>query len=156
MLLTKSGDLTIHHTLFAQGIMRNPQVDLMQPGAVADVVNNVMHSRRWQYVVLFEDRRTHVRANVVGNYKTAGENLDDDHMVFLWTYPEGNGYSIYLSGNYDETFRPDSDSPEWLVLPASQRGSATARRYQLPPSEPLGSTGVRRRARECGGHETQA
>jgi pectate lyase len=133
MLLTKSGDLTIHHTLFAQGIMRNPQVDLMQPGAVADVVNNVMHSRRWQYVVLFEDRRTHVRANVVGNFKTAGENLDDDHMVFLWTYPEGKGYSIYLSGNYDETFRPDSSSPEWLVLPASQRGSAAAKRFSAPP-----------------------
>lgn len=133
MLLTKSGDLTVHHSLFAQGIMRNPQIDLMRPGAVADVVNNVMHSRRWQYVVLFEDRRTHVRGNVVGNYKTAGENLDDDHLVFLWTYPEGNGYSIFVSDNYDETYRPDPSDPEFMVMPESQRASIVARRFPAPP-----------------------
>ena len=68
------------------------------PNSVADVVNNVMGSRRqWQYVVSFDDRETHIRANVVGNYKTKGVKvIDSDYLIHPSRFFENRkGYSGY-------------------------------------------------------------
>lgn len=132
MLFTRSGNVTVHHTLFTTGKFRNPQIELMATGAVADVVNNVMYSPEWEYIVSFGDRRTHIKANVVGNYKIQGRNSINDHLVHL--FEEGGlGFSIFLSDNYDEPYRMQSNEPEDSVLMAEQRKYVVATRHFAPP-----------------------
>lgn len=123
MLMTMGGNISVHHNLFAFGKFRNPQFQLRNKGAAADVVNNVLYSPVWDYVVSFSDRWTKVRANVIGNYKIKGreEPKMDDHLVHL--FPEGgNGFSIFVSDNYDETYRPDPSYGEELVIAEPWRG----------------------------------
>ena len=68
------------------------------PGAVADVVNNVFYSPKWQYVFeFFGDEWVATRANVVGNYKIAGKNEDDDHMIHIFD-ESALGHSLYIQG----------------------------------------------------------
>ena len=74
MLFTKGGNISVHHSLFALGKFRNPQIKTSDPDAVTNIVNNVFYSPRWEYVVSFGDEWSASRANVVGNYKIAGEN----------------------------------------------------------------------------------
>ena len=116
MLFTKGGNITVHHSLFVHGQFRNPQIFMQNPGSVADVVNNVMYSPRWQYVVSFGDRWTHSNANVVGNYKIAGKNLVDDHLVYLFEEGGRFGHSIFLKDNYDQPYRTDPARPDRLVI----------------------------------------
>ena len=114
MLFTRSGNVTVHHTLFVTGKFRNPQIEMMVPGAVAEIVNNVMYSPRWEYVVSLIDARTHVNANIVGNYKLKGRNIFNDRLVHL--FEEGDhGFSVYLRDNYDEPYRT-ANEPENSVL----------------------------------------
>ena len=72
MFFTKGGNISVHHSLFAMGKFRNPQIKSSNPDAVANVVNNVLYSPRWEYVVTFGDEWSATRANVVGNYKIGG------------------------------------------------------------------------------------
>ena len=103
-------------------------------GAVADVVNNVIYSPIWDYVISFSDRWVPVRANVVGNYKIAGKSEIDDHLVHL--FPDGGkGFSIFLAGNIDETYHPDDTTAEDQVIEESMRGFTV--------SAPFGVAGVR-------------
>ena len=106
MLFTKGGNITVHHTLFAHGKFRNPQIKMKVPDAVADVVNNVFYSPKWQYVLSFGDEWAATRANVVGNYKLAGKNEKDDHMIHIFD-ESALGHSIYVKDNYDETYRTE-------------------------------------------------
>lgn len=66
----------MHHSLFAFGQFRNPLIKMKIPGAVADVVNNVFFSPKWQYVLSFGDEWARIQANVVGNYKIAGKSCE--------------------------------------------------------------------------------
>jgi pectate lyase len=115
MLFTKGGDISVHHSLFAFGKFRNPQIKMKAPGAVADVVNNVFYSPKWQYVVSFGDEWAPTRANVVGNYKISGENEVDDHMVHVFD-ESGLGHSIFLKDNYDDPYRTKAGQDEKLVI----------------------------------------
>lgn len=115
MLMTMGGNISVHHNLFAFGKFRNPQFQLSAKGSAADVVNNVLYSPVWDYVVSFSDRWAKVRANVVGNYKIEGKREKDDHLVHL--FPEGDhGFSIFVADNIDETYRPDAGSAEDQVI----------------------------------------
>jgi len=120
MLFTKGGDISVHHSLFAMGKFRNPQIKTSTPGAVSSVVNNVFYSPRWQYVVTFGDEWAQSRANVVGNYKIAGEQDVDDHMVHLFS-ESGKGHSIYAKDNFDEPYRTGAGEDENLIVAADQR-----------------------------------
>lgn len=131
MLFTKGGNLTVHHTLFTTGKFRNPQVKMQIPDSVADIVNNVMYSPEWQYVVTFGDEWVHTRANVVGNYKIKGVNEKDDHLVFLFE-ESGLGHSIYLRDNYDEPYRVDAAAPDDLVIAPELRKYVVTTRFPAP------------------------
>jgi hypothetical protein len=132
MLLTKSGSMTIHHSLFSQGVFRNPQIELKVPNSVADVVNNVMFSRQWQYVVSFDDRETHIRANVVGNYKTKGKVIDSDYLIHPFV-ENRHGYSLFVKDNFDETYRTNPTEPDDVVLAPQHRDLVVATPFPAPP-----------------------
>ncbi|WP_037470510.1 hypothetical protein [Sinorhizobium fredii] len=131
MLFTKGGNVSVHHSLFAFGKFRNPQIKMKTPGAVADVVNNVFFSPAWQYVVSFGDEWTHIQANVVGNYKIAGQKLRNDHMVQLFS-ESGLGHSIYVKDNYDEPYRTEPDQDDSLVLTEDQRRYVVKAPFEVP------------------------
>lgn len=131
MLFTKGGNISVHHSLFAFGKFRNPQVKMKIPGAVADIVNNVFFSPKWEYVVSFGDEWGHIHANVIGNYKIAGEKLLDDHMVHIFD-ESGLGHSIYLKDNYDEPYRTEADQDDSLVVAEDQRRFVAATPFDAP------------------------
>ncbi len=135
MLFTEGGNITVHHTLFAMGQFRNPQIKMADPGAVAQVINNVMYSPTWQLVISFGDQWTHINANVVGNYKIYGtpraRGTPDDHLVRL---VEENqfGFSLFVSDNYDEPYRTNSEQPNNLVVRPQSRRFLTSRPFPAP------------------------
>ena len=131
MLFTKGGNISVHHSLFALGKFRNPQIKTSDPDAVTNIVNNVFYSPRWEYVVSFGDEWSASRANVVGNYKIAGENDVNDHMVHLFV-ESGKGHSIYLKDNYDEPYRTDAGQDESLVVAEDQRQFIVATPFDAP------------------------
>ena len=132
LFFSRSGSVTVHHTLFTTGKFRNPQIELMVPGSVADVVNNVIFSPVWEYVISLSDQRTHARANVVGNYKMRGRNLINDHLLQLFE-EGGNGFSVFLSGNYDEPYRVAPEAPDDLSLEPDQRQYVVSEPQPAPP-----------------------
>ncbi|MGH0220492.1 pectate lyase [Sinorhizobium meliloti] len=131
MLFTKGGNVSVHHSLFAFGQFRNPLIKMKIPGAVADVVNNVFFSPKWQYVLSFGDEWARIQANVVGNYKIAGEKLRDDHMVHLFE-ESGRGHAIYLKDNYDEPYRTGASEDDTLVLAEKQRRFVSTSAFDAP------------------------
>ena len=131
MLFTKGGNVSVHHSLFAFGKFRNPQIKMKIQGAVADVVNNVFFSPKWEHVVSFGDEFARVQANVVSNYKIAGEKLRNDHMVHLFD-ESGLGHSIYVKDNYDEPYRTEAGQDDSLVLAQDQRRFVVATPFDVP------------------------
>ncbi|OAP39799.1 pectate lyase [Sinorhizobium glycinis] len=139
MLFTKGGNISVHHSLFAFGRFRNPQIKMKHPGAIADVVNNVFYSPQWDYVVSFGDEWTRIQANVVGNYKIKGEKLHDDHMVHLFE-ESGLGHQIYVKDNYDEPYRTEAGQDDGLIIAGEQRHFVSAKPFDAPPirtSQPM-------------------
>ncbi len=131
MLFTKGGNVSVHHSLFAFGKFRNPQIKMKIPGAVADVVNNVFFSPVWQYVVSFGDEWAHIHANVIGNYKIAGKKLRNDHLVHLFI-ESGLGHSIYVKDNYDEPYRTEPTQDDSFVLAEDQRRFIVPAPFDVP------------------------
>ena len=117
MLLTRGGGFSIHNNLFASGIFRNPQIVPELPGMTVNVVNNVLYSPRWQYVISFSAAWTDIQANVIGNYKIAGERIADDRLVNIFEDFEDPGdVDLFLEGNIDETYIPDPSSDQRRAL----------------------------------------
>ncbi|WP_224826137.1 hypothetical protein [Cognatishimia sp. MH4019] len=120
MLMTHGGDISVHHTLFALGKFRNPQFQTAIPGSVVDIVNNVMYSPIWQYVVTLSDKHGPMQANIVGNYKMAGTRAIYDRLI----YPAEDGsagFAIFADDNLDETYMPDAGDQSEAVTPALRR-----------------------------------
>ncbi|WP_265518353.1 pectate lyase [Nitratireductor luteus] len=131
MLMTRGGNLSIHHNLFALGQFRSPQIHMSEPGAVAEVVNNVLYSPVWQYAIGLSDRLAPVQANVIGNYKIAGTRKIEDHLLHL--FEEGDGeFAVHVSGNIDETYRLEAGMAEDLVLDEDLRGYVVSRPFTTP------------------------
>jgi pectate lyase len=121
MLMRMGNNISVHHSLFAFGKFRNPQFQTLVPGVAADVVNNVLYSPVWLYVISFSDRWTKVRANVVGNYKIAGKREADDRLIHLFKQGD-HGFAIYAHDNYDETYQPDpATGDDQVVVEESRR-----------------------------------
>ena len=150
MLLTKGGNISVHHNLFALGKFSNPQFQMSGPGAVADVVNNVLYSPIWDYAISFSDRWAQVRANVVGNYKIGGKDEKDDHLVHLFA-DGGKGFSVFLAENVDETHGQDIEDGmgRFTALTpfnaASVRASSASQAYE----DVLVGAGATRPARDA-------
>lgn len=132
VLFTKGGNITVHHSLFVAGQFRNPQIKMAERGAVADVVNNVLFSPVWQYVITLGDEWTKINANIVGNYKIAGRKKTSDRLVYIME-ESGKGFSVYLEDNYDETYRTDPLQPEYAVMPPRFRRYITTEPFTAPP-----------------------
>ena len=132
MLLTKSGNISIHHNLFAMGRFRNPQIKPAYDGAVSDVVNNVLYSPEWVYVSSFGDEWSKVQANIVGNYKIAGAEVSSDRLVHLFK-ESGRGFSIYAADNVDETYMPDAAEDQAEAVSPIDRTFLAAERFAAPP-----------------------
>jgi pectate lyase len=130
-LFTKGGNITVHHSLFVDGQFRNPQIKMAEPGAVVDIVNNVLFSPLWQYVITLGDEWTKINANIVGNYKIAGKKRTSDRLVYILE-ESGKGFSVYLRDNYDETYRTDPLQPEAAVLPPKLRHYVTTEPFVAP------------------------
>ena len=131
MLFTKGGNFSVHHTLFHTGQFRNPQIKPAIAGSLADVVNNVMYSPTWQYVLSFGDEWTHINANVVGNYKIRGSKKVDDHLVHIFN-ESGAGLSIYAKDNYDDPYRTSATQADNLIVDASEYGKLVTTRHPTP------------------------
>lgn len=131
MLFTKSGNVSVHHSLFAMGRFRNPQIKPGYEDAVADVVNNVLYSPEWLYVISFGDEWSAVRANIVGNYKIAGANGASDRLVHLFK-EFGRGFSVYLQDNFDETHMPAANSDAREALDPADWSLVSASRFDAP------------------------
>ncbi|MDZ7627736.1 MAG: hypothetical protein U5J99_04910 [Parvularculaceae bacterium] len=131
MLFTKSGNVSIHHSLFAMGRFRNPQIKPGYENAVADIVNNVLYSPEWEYVVSFGDEWSAVSANIVGNYKIAGTLIDSDRLTHLFK-ESGNGFSVYASDNLDETYMPQADSDPREALEPNDWDTFASARFDAP------------------------
>ncbi|WP_217353810.1 hypothetical protein [Ruegeria arenilitoris] len=120
MLLTKGGNFSVHHNLFSHSIFRNPQISPQEPGTTIEIVNNLMYSPRWQYVVALDNHWVEVAANIIGNLKLTGKNIASDQLVHLFDGGE-HGYRLFLKDNIDEDNRADSSLPEELVLAPEHR-----------------------------------
>jgi hypothetical protein len=120
MNLTYGGNLSVHHNLFASGLFRNPQISPALPETTIYLINNVLYSPLWQYVISLATRYGELNANVIGNYKVAGEKLIDDRLVHIFQY-EGRKASLYLEGNIDQTYIPNSFlSQRFAISPETQ------------------------------------
>ena len=133
MLLSKGGNFSVHHNLFALGKFRNPQIAPNADNSTISVVNNVLYSPAWEYVVSFSDRWTAIRANVVGNYKIEGkiEKDSDGRLVHLFS-EGGHGFSVFLEANIDETFQPDPEMAEEEAIEEEMRGSIASSPMPAP------------------------
>lgn len=133
MLLTKGGDFSVHHNLFAYSKFRNPQIVPDIPGTTMEVVNNVLYSPQWEYIVALDNGWVSVDGNVIGNVKFSGENLATDHLIHFFDNVKENGFKIYLKDNWDEDYRTSDDLPEDLVVAPEHRKFIT----ETPVLEPL-------------------
>jgi hypothetical protein len=131
MLFTKGGNITVHHSLFAMGKFRNPQIKMKDEGSIADIVNNVMYSPEWEYVISFGDEWAHINANVVGNYKAEGENLINDRLIQIFE-ESGRGFSIFAKDNFDETYMSGADADTAEAFETHHRQYLVAERHPAP------------------------
>ena len=130
MLLTRGGNFTITNSLFAFGVFRNPQIVPAIRDSTVDIINNVLYSPRWVYVISLEDRWTKVRANIIGNFKVAGDPGDDDRLIHLFERGK-QGFQVNVEDNFDETYDLGDDAPQYEALLPDMRAFVT--------SEPIGS-----------------
>nr|WP_105432690.1 MULTISPECIES: pectate lyase [Neorhizobium] len=132
MLFTKGGNITVHHSLFAFGKFRNPQIKMETRGAIADIVNNVFFSPVWQYVVSFGDEWTRIQANIVGNYKIGRAKGKEAYTVHVFE-ESGAGFSIYVKDNYDEPHRTTDGQNDGLILAENHRRFISTVPFSAPP-----------------------
>ena len=123
MLITASGNISVHHTLLAHHRGRHPKVTR---GNI-DLVNNVIYN--WGYSATeASDRDGSLRLNYVGNYIKPG--LDSRTSVSGLSL-SGSSISAYVKGNIGEHSRPSNDLPEWDIVNGSE-SRRTLSRHNFP------------------------
>jgi hypothetical protein len=133
MLLTKGGNFSILHSLFALGIFRNPQIAPTIDGSTTDIINNVLYSPFWHYVISFDDKWTTVNANVIGNYKIYGKPGLNDRLVQVFEVGN-NGFNVYTAGNVDETYDLGEGTPQFEAVLPMLRHFISAQPVSRPPA----------------------
>lgn len=104
-----SGEISIHHNLFAHNRRRNPKVNMR---GMADVVNNVIYNAR--YAMMIQDTYASPAVNYVGNIVIHGVNSFYDFDVRYFN--EGNNPpTIYVRGNLGPKRPTDDLADHWVV-----------------------------------------
>lgn len=94
--------VTIHHNLFAHNSTRNP---LLKGGTVTEVINNVVYNWGTEGIALSDPEGSGpYRANIIGNYLIAGDQLWCPAEIILDSAKPGSG--VYIRGNIGPK-RPD-------------------------------------------------
>lgn len=115
-----SGNISIHHNLFAHNNERNP---LIKTSGLVDLVNNVIYNP-WGTPVTASDDYSKVSFNVVGNYFKPGVNTMPDRYLVHVSSIANNGFEIYLkenitpnrsSNNLDDSLDINPNNLKWLV-----------------------------------------
>lgn len=128
---TGSGNITIHHNLFAHNNQRNPFVDV--PGVV-EIVNNVLYDTN-RHIDLRNTNGTPL-VNIIGNYQRSGVNTRSDrgHMVNSGVFVA----SMYVQGNISH-WRTDLSGDE---LTGIVRGEDQGEIVQFPYPSPHAATNI--------------
>lgn len=120
-----SGEISIHHNLFAHNRRRNPKVNMH---GMADVVNNVVYNAR--YAMMIQDTYASPAVNYVGNIVIHGVNSFYDYDVRYFN--EGNNPpAIYVRGNLG-TKRPTDDLADYWVVRLEDREYLVDERIEAP------------------------
>lgn len=122
----KTGNISVHHNLFAHNNDRNPR---HAAWGLVDMVNNVIYN--WGFNS-FEanDGQTKVPANIVGNYFKAG--VDSDAEEVLVDADEGHGAEIFVFDNIGPNRLSNSD-PQHNIVESKSRGYIVPNRFDAPP-----------------------
>ena len=110
-----SGNISIHHNLFAHNKGRNPRVNT---GGVVDIVNNVIYNPGDHPSTIDNEWHPVPPVNYVGNFYKMGDNSKRDYLVNT----KGKPAEIYVQGNITPN-RPtnDLDEVEYVVEPGSMK-----------------------------------
>ncbi|MCB0064665.1 MAG: hypothetical protein KDE19_21225 [Caldilineaceae bacterium] len=120
-----SGEISIHHNLFAHNRRRNPKVNMV---GMADVVNNVIYNAR--YAMMIQDTYASPAVNYVGNVVIHGVNSFYDYDVRYFN--EGNNPPrIYVQGNLGVK-RPTDDLADYWVVRLEDREYLVDERIDAP------------------------
>ena len=112
----RSGNLSIHHNLFAHHSRRCPCVAPYEPGKPADVRNNVMYDCYTCLTHSGHGPKTKAPINMVGNYYRRGSSHPR-----LYPYATIKGVKYHMSGEYidglgiiKDTADPTAKFPSWI------------------------------------------
>ncbi len=115
-----SGNISVHHNLFAHNHNRNPMV---KTTGVVDIVNNVIYNS-WGTPIVISDEYGRVRVNVVGNYFRDGPDTEPDKYLVNASSPNGMGVELFAHANItpqrpwdnlDDRAAVFPDARQWLV-----------------------------------------
>ncbi len=124
-----SGDVTLHHNLFAHNNQRNPRIKLQ---GMLDCVNNVIYDYG-EIAGHFTDDYSLLRVNYVGNFVKPGpSSYPDAYSIKVDPTKRENGFSLFLDGNIGPQ-RKTNDMPQDLIVAPEYRKFMTARRHEAPP-----------------------
>lgn len=128
-----SGNISIHHNLFAHQSWRSPSLTPYVPGKPGDFRNNVVYN--------FRDGLTHdghvpkEAINLIGNYYKRGPN--SEKIIPFAFSPEGR---YYLAGNFidgvgliEELLEERAKLPAWLKM--TRKGTFLAEPAAVAPVE---------------------
>jgi pectate lyase len=124
----QTGNITIHHNLFAHNGGRNPQ----NAGyGLEDVVNNVIYNWRRQAFTT-QDLQADVPTNIVNNYFKAGVDSTGYEIQAHHNNRSMMGPRIYVSGNIGPN-RPDDRQSNISIVKPGDRDFLVESPFPAPP-----------------------
>ena len=111
----QSGDITLHHNLFAHNDQRNPRITNSTSinNKVFEIVNNVIYNYGAFATVLAGRDGGQVKANFIGNYFIEGDDSKTNRYEI--GIDAGSNTLLYVSDNIG-FHRPDHTLPEWNIV----------------------------------------
>jgi len=123
-----SGDISIHHNIFAHHGERGPR---LANGGVADVVNNVAYNMKYG-ASQATNRVSPARSNYVNNLYIKGPESEIDYFIVPYVETNGNDFEIFVEGNIS-TFRPNDNMDEELAVRPRNFTWRTQQRHSANP-----------------------
>lgn len=121
----QTGNISVHHNLFAHNFDRNPRNAGWE---VADVVNNVMYNYG-NKAAQATDSQTQVPMNIIKNYFIEG--VDSNSPEVQVSDGEGVGARLYVEGNIGPN-RPNDSDPEENIVHVDDRVYIVPIRFTAP------------------------
>ena len=126
-----SGNITIHHNLFAHQSRRSPSLTPYVPGKPGDFRNNVVYNFREGFT--HDGHIPQEAINLIGNYYKRGPN--SEKIIPFAFVPEGR---YYVAGNFidgvgliEELLEERAELPTWLKM--SRKGTFLAEPAPVAP-----------------------